>query len=78
MLATPKKQTIKSIAAMLKKINERMPVTRICQHCLAEYDLGVSGTMNGCDRCEGVVRLPNGMIDEEASSPEIFIRKAQS
>lgn len=49
--------------------------TRICTSCLSEYELGLTGTVNGCDRCDGIIRLPNGMIDYSASSPEIFIVK---
>ena len=45
-----------------------------CPNCLTNYFLGVNGTVTGCDRCEGIVRMSNGMIDERASSPEIFIR----
>jgi len=78
MLAKPKKYINGVIVAMLKKADGLMPVVKTCPHCLIEYDLDINGTMSGCDRCEGIVRLPNGMIDEEASSPEIFIRKAQS
>lgn len=47
--------------------------TMICPHCLQEYELGLTGTVNGCDKCEGIVRLPSGMIDYKASSPEMFI-----
>lgn len=46
--------------------------TRICPHCLHEYELGLTGTVNGCDRCEGIVRLANGMIDMSAYT-ETFI-----
>lgn len=48
---------------------------RTCKHCLKEYTLGIDGVDSGCDECEGIVRLPNGMIDYSASSPEQFIFK---
>lgn len=48
---------------------------RTCEHCLKTYTLGIDGTVNGCDRCEGIVRLPNGMIDYSASSPEVLIKQ---
>lgn len=49
--------------------------TMTCPHCLAEYELGLTGTVNGCDKCEGIVRLPSGMIDYKASSPEMFVHQ---
>lgn len=51
--------------------------TRICPHCLKEYMMGIDGTIHGCDRCEGIVRLPNGMIDWYASSPEVFAKREE-
>lgn len=48
---------------------------RTCPHCLKEYTMGINGTVDGCDECEGIVRLPNGMIDYSASSPEVFIQE---
>lgn len=44
---------------------------RTCPHCMEEYTLGIDGTVNGCDECEGIVRNPvdntiiNFEIDEE-------------
>lgn len=29
-----------------------------CPSCSDEYTLGVNGTINGCDRCEGITRNP--------------------
>lgn len=57
--------TIKKIIGVFK--------LKTCPHCLKEYTLGINGVNNGCDECEGIIRLPNGMIDYSASSPEIFI-----
>jgi hypothetical protein len=37
--------------------------TEICPSCLEEYQLGINGTVNGCDRCEGIVRNADGTID---------------
>lgn len=51
---------------------------RTCPHCLKEFVVGINGVVNGCDQCEGIVRLPNGMIDHSASSPEVFIKKMDS
>lgn len=50
---------------------------RICPNCFREYTMGIDGTTAGCDRCEGIIRLPNGMIDYSASSPEVFVRKLE-
>ena len=47
---------------------------RTCPNCLSEYTLGKTGTVAGCDRCEGIVRLSNGMIDEQASKPETYVK----
>jgi hypothetical protein len=47
-------------------------VVRTCPHCLSEYTLGVDGVETGCDSCEGVVRLSNGMIDYGAMNMETF------
>ena len=47
---------------------------RTCKHCLGEYELGINGTVDGCDRCDGIIRLPNGMIDMTAYT-EIFIHE---
>jgi hypothetical protein len=33
-----------------------------CQHCLKEYELGKDGTLNGCDKCEGIERDEHGHI----------------
>lgn len=57
--------TIKKVIGIFK--------LRTCPHCLKEYTLGINGISGGCDECEGIVRLPNGMIDQSASSPEQFI-----
>lgn len=34
--------------------------------CGEEYTLGVDGTVDGCDECNGIVRTPNGYVIEEA------------
>jgi len=52
-------------------------VVRTCPHCLKDYSLGFDGVETGCDNCEGIVRLSNGMIDYGASSPEAFITKGE-
>lgn len=64
----PDQTQLQKIVSVLKQ--------RTCKHCLKEYTLGVDGVQAGCDECEGIVRLPNGMIDYFASSAEIFIRMA--
>lgn len=44
-------------------LNTNKPIiTKTCPHCLQEYYLGINGTVNGCDRCEGIIRDANGMI----------------
>ena len=53
---------------------ERMLKQRTCPTCLSEYILGQTGVVAGCDKCEGIVRLPNGMIDKQASKPETYVQ----
>ena len=60
---------------LLKGQHPNISRTRVCPSCLAEYELGITGTVDGCDRCEGIVRLPNGMIDYSASTQQVFITK---
>lgn len=44
-------------------LNTNRPiVTKNCPYCLGEYSLGIDGTVDGCDRCMGIVRDRNGMI----------------
>ena len=62
----PSEATISKLEQMLKQ--------RTCPNCLNEYTLGKTGTVAGCDKCEGIVRLPNGMIDEQASKPETYVQ----
>lgn len=31
-----------------------------CPKCQRQFTLGVNGTVDGCDECTGVERLPNG------------------
>jgi len=50
---------------------------RICPHCHSEYALGITGVDSGCDECEGIIRLSNGMIDYEAMNSEALIRKME-
>ena len=47
---------------------------RVCPHCHQEYALGITGVDSGCDECEGIIRLPNGMIDYEAMNGDTFVR----
>lgn len=61
----------------VKKVIKKM-IERTCPHCFKEYTMGVNGTVNGCDICEGIVRFPNGMIDYSASSPEVFVKQVGS
>jgi len=51
-------------------------VIRICPHCLCEYILGIYGTVNGCDTCEGIVRNPiDGSIINMNITEEEFIKR---
>ena len=34
------------------------PITPICPFCENPYQLGVTGTVEGCDECLGVIRNP--------------------
>lgn len=56
--------------------NPKQFVIRTCPHCLQDYTLGINGVADGCDTCEGIVRLPNGMIDYDAmNNGEQFVRR---
>jgi hypothetical protein len=46
--------------------------TEICPSCLELYQLGIDGTVNGCDRCEGIIRNADGTINMNAYT-ETFI-----
>lgn len=35
-----------------------------CPLCGGDYTLGVNGTIDGCDECTGVERLPQGYVAE--------------
>jgi hypothetical protein len=35
-----------------------MTTILICPKCLCPYALGLTGTVNGCDDCEGIERNP--------------------
>ena len=48
-----------------------------CPNCLEEYTLGRTGTVKGCDRCEGITRNKDGMIIPDPFV-EVFIEKVQS
>jgi len=49
---------------------------RTCPHCLSEYILGMFGTVNGCDACEGIVRNPrDGTIINMDINEEEFIKR---
>jgi len=52
------------------------PKTKKCPGCRKQYTLGINGVDNGCDECEGITRLPNGMIDYAASTTEVFTEGA--
>jgi len=56
----------------LKKLAKKL-TSKTCPHCSKEYTLGIDGVAGGCDRCEGIVRLPNGMIDYDATYSENFV-----
>lgn len=34
------------------------PVKCKCPHCKQTYELGITGTVDGCDECLGIVRNP--------------------
>jgi hypothetical protein len=55
---------------------QQQPGTRVltCPNCLEEYTLGRTGTVNGCDRCEGITRNADGMIIPDPFV-EVFITK---
>ena len=57
-----------------KKHGHNKLKTMICSECLAEYTLGVDGTVLGCDRCQGITRNAKGMIIPDPST-EIFIHE---
>lgn len=59
----------------VRKVIRHLTTERTCPHCLQLYTMGINGTVEGCDTCEGIVRFPNGMIDYSASSPEVFIKQ---
>lgn len=60
--------------ANIQKIAKKL-TAKTCPHCLKEYTLGIDGVASGCDRCEGIVRLSNGMIDYDATYSETFIEE---
>jgi hypothetical protein len=33
-------------------------VTKRCPHCRKVYTIGLDGTIDGCDECEGIARNP--------------------
>lgn len=37
-----------------------MPDTVVCPKCKKHFRMGVSGTVDGCDKCTGVKRDKNG------------------
>ena len=39
-----------------------MDVFMKCPTCRQEYVLGKTGTMDGCDVCQGIVRASNGFV----------------
>jgi hypothetical protein len=47
-----------------------------CPHCLDEFELGKTGTICGCDRCEGITRDASGLIIPDPFA-EIFITKTE-
>lgn len=49
-----------------------------CPHCLDEYILGKTGTVSGCDRCEGITRDRNGMIIPDPFEEVFITREEQS
>lgn len=49
---------------MCKRRSDLAPLV-VC-HCGKEFTLGVNGTVDGCDECNGTVRAANGYVLEEA------------
>ena len=60
-----------------RKQNHHQNRARTCPNCLRDYTLGIDGVAAGCDRCEGIVRMPNGMIDYSSTTLEVFIREVK-
>jgi protein-arginine kinase activator protein McsA len=47
------------------KTRRAEPVINICQHCETQYQVGVNGTVLGCDDCTNTARNPiDGTIIE--------------
>ena len=59
----------------VRKLAKKL-TAKTCPHCMKDYTLGIDGVQSGCDSCEGIVRLPNGMIDYDATYSETFIHEA--
>jgi hypothetical protein len=50
-----------------------------CPQCLRNYILGKTGTIYGCDPCEGIVRDAKGMIIPSLCEPLIkHVEKTQT
>ena len=60
----------------MMKIVQTVAKTR-CPHCGGEYEMGKTGTVKGCDECQGIVRNVDGMIIQDDFS-EMFRDEAQS
>lgn len=41
------------------------PPTEVCPQCHQTFTLGVTGTVDGCDKCTGITRATNGYALEE-------------
>lgn len=40
----------------------------VCPHCEKPYTLGVTGTVDGCDICENIIRNTDGTVIDEVDS----------
>ena len=65
----------KQLAIKKKKVTSKFAI-RTCPHCLCEYIIGLYGTINGCDACEGIIRNPrDGSIVNMNIDEETFIKR---
>ena len=49
-----------------------MPDTVVCPKCKKHFRMGVSGTVDGCDKCTGVKRDRNGYAWQPDEQEQTF------